>query len=139
MNAKSFLQQAHRTEQRVNSRLRRLSMLHSLATQVTSWLGGESVSGSGNPQRMEDTIAKIVDLERSINGEIDRLVDQKRAVMDTIEQVGNPDQQLILEYRYLDYKSWPEIAEELGFSPRWVQELHERALASIEKIIENQT
>ena len=139
MNAKSFLQQAYRIEQRVNSRLRRLAMLRALAMQVTAGFGREPVSGSGNSQQMEDTIAKIIDLENSINGEIDRLVDIKRRVMETIDRVENPDQQLILELRYLDFKSWTEIAEEIGFSPRWVQELHERALISIEKILENQT
>ena len=28
----------------------------------------------------------------------------------------DPDQQLILELRYLCYKSWEEIAEEIGYS-----------------------
>lgn len=84
--------------------------------------------------KLDGTIAKIVDMEREINEDIDRLVDAKREAMAVIRQVEHPDKQLVLELRYLDFKSWPSIAEEMGLSPRWVQTLHERALAAVENI-----
>ena len=134
MNAKEFFQWNYYLEQRINSRLRRLSDLRQLAGQVTSSLGREAVSGSADVHKLDGTIAKIVDMEREINEEIDRLVDAKRESMAVIRQVKHPDQQLVLELRYLDFKSWPAIAEEMGLSPRWVQTLHERALAAVENI-----
>ena len=135
MNAKEFFQRNYYLEQRVNSRLRRLSDLR----QVTSSLGREPVSGSADVHKLDGTIAKIVDMEREINEDIDRLVDAKREAMAVIRQVEHPDQQLVLELRYLDFKSWPSIAEEMGLSPRWVQTLHERALAAVENIFSQKT
>lgn len=134
MTAKEFFQRNYYLEQRVNSRLRRLSDLRQLAGRVTSSLGREPVSGSADVHKLDGTIAKIVDMECEINEEIDRLVDAKRESMAVIRQVEHPDQQLVLELRYLDFKSWPSIAEEMGLSPRWVQTLHERALAAVENI-----
>lgn len=134
MTAKEFFQRNYYLEQRVNSRLRRLSDLRQLADRVTSSLGREPVSGSADVHKLDGTIAKIVDMEREINEDIDRLVDAKREAMAVIRQVEHPDQQLVLELRYLDFKSWPSIAEEMGLSPRWVQTLHERALAAVENI-----
>ena len=134
MTAKEFFQRNYYLEQRVNSRLRRLSDLRQLAGQVTSSLGREPVRGSADVHKLDGTIAKIVDMEREINEEIDRLVDAKRETMAVIRQVEHPDQQLVLELRYFDFKSWPSIAEEMGLSPRWVQTLHERALAAVENI-----
>ena len=134
MNAKEFFQRNYYLEQRVNSRLRRLSDLRQLAGQVTSSLGREAVSGSADVHKLDGTIAKIVDMEREINEEIDRLVDAKRESMAVIRQVKHPDQQLVLELRYLDFRSWPSIAEEMRLSPRWVQTLHERALFAVENI-----
>ena len=134
MTAKEFFQRNYYLEQRVNSRLRRLSDLRQLAGQVTSSLGREPVSGSADMHKLDGTIAKIVDMEREINEDIDRLVDAKREAMAVIRQVEHPDQQLVLELRYLDFKSWPSIAEEMELSPRWVQTLHERALAAVENI-----
>lgn len=134
MNAKEFFQRNYYLEQRVNSRLRRLSDLRQLAGRVTSSLGREPVSGSADVHKLDGTIAKIVDMECEINEDIDHLVDAKRETMSVIRQVEHPDQQLVLELRYLDFKSWPSIAEEMGLSPRWVQTLHERALATVENI-----
>ena len=134
MPAKEFFQRNYYLEQRVNSRLRRLSDLRQLAGRVTSSLGREPVSGSADVHKLDGTIAKIVDMECEINEDIDHLVDAKRETMSVIRQVEHPDQQLVLELRYLDFKSWPAIAEEMGLSPRWVQTLHERALAAVENI-----
>nr|DAH84028.1 MAG TPA: Protein of unknown function (DUF1492) [Caudoviricetes sp.] len=134
MNAKEFFQRNYYLEQRVNSRLRRLSDLRQLAGRVMSSLGREPVSGSADVHKLDGTIAKIVDMECEINEDIDHLVDAKRETMSVIRQVEHPDQQLVLELRYLDFKSWPAIAEEMGLSPRWVQTLHERALAAVENI-----
>lgn len=134
MTTKEFFQRNYYLEQRVNSRLRRLSDLRQLAGRVTSSLGREPVSGSADVHKLDGTIAKIVDMEREINEDIDRLVDAKREAMAVIRQVEHPDQQLVLELRYLDFKSWPAIVEEMGLSPRWVQTLHERALAAVENI-----
>ena len=134
MTAKEFFQRTYYLEQRVNSRLRRLSDLRQLAGRVTSSLGREPVSGSADVHKLDGTIAKIVDMECEINEDIDHLVDAKRETMSVIRQVEHPDQQLVLELRYLDFKSWPSIAEEMGLSPRWVQTLHERALAAVENI-----
>lgn len=134
MTTKEFFQRNYYLEQRVNSRLRRLSDLRQLAGRVTSSLGREPVSGSADVHKLDGTIAKIVDMEREINEDIDRLVDAKRESMAIIRQVAHPDQQLVLELRYLDFKSWPSIAEEMELSPRWVQTLHERALAAVENI-----
>ena len=127
MNAKEFFQRNYYLEQRVNSRLRRLSDLRQLAGRVTSSLGREPVSGSADVHKLDGTIAKIVDMEREINGDIDRLVDAKREAMAVIRQVEHPDQQLVLELRYLDFKSWPAIAEEMGLSPRWVPAMQVRS------------
>ena len=87
----------------------------------------QSVVGD-NEQRMEETICKIVDLEREINADIDRLVDLKAEARKAINAVSDPVQQLILELRYLCYKPWLEIMEELGLSETSIYRIHGEAL-----------
>lgn len=48
-----------------------------------------------------------------------------------INAVTDPDQQLILELRYLCYKPWLEIAEAMGYSEAGVYKLHGKALRKI--------
>ena len=134
MTAKEYLSQAFHIDQRISSKLSQVMRLREAATNCTATLTDMPRPDSPSRQQMADTICKIVDLEREINEDIDRLVGAKREAMAVIRQVEHPDQQLVLELRYLDFKSWPSIAEEMGLSPRWVQTLHERALAAVENI-----
>lgn len=135
MTAKEYLSQAYRIDQRVNIKLHQVESLRDLATRATSTLGTEPVSGTRNVHRLEDTIDKIIDLENEINSDIDRLVDLKRDVMETIGEVQDPNCQMLLELRYLSFKSWDEIADEMNYTSRWVHILHSKALVSVDDIL----
>ncbi len=128
MNAKEYLSQAFHIDQRINSKLEQVMKLRETSTKATATLSDMPRSDSPNVHRLEDTICKIVDLENEINHDIDRLVDLKREARDVIGQLSDPDQQLILELRYLCYKTWEEIADELGYCPSNIYRLHGRAL-----------
>src|SRR5699024_2640651 len=120
MNAKEYLSQAMHIDQRINSKLEQVTRLRENAANCTATLSDMPRPESPNKQRMEETICKIVDLEQEINADIDRLVDLKAEARKAINAVTDPDQQLILELRYLCYKSWEEIAEEIGYSETWI-------------------
>ena len=128
MTKKEYLGQAYRIDQRINSKLEQVMKLRETSTKATATLSDMPRSDSPNVHRLEDTICKIVDLENEINHDIDRLVDLKREARDVIGQLSDPDQQLILELRYLCYKTWEEIADELGYCPSNIYRLHGRAL-----------
>ena len=52
----------------------------------------------------------MMDLEREVDEEIDRLVDLKAEIMKTIGQVPNDRERVVLELRYLAFKDWASIA-----------------------------
>lgn len=81
---------------------------------------------------------KIIDLEKEINEDIDRLVDMKAEIRDTIGQANDPVCQLLLELRYINGKAWEEIARDIGFDIRTAFRLHGKALKEIEEIIKCQ-
>ena len=113
MNAKEYLSQAFHIDQRIDSKLAQVMRLRESATKCTQTISDMPRASSPNLQTLESTICKIVDLENEINA------------------VADPDQQLILELRYLSYKNWEEIAEELGYGMTWIHKLHGRALANV--------
>lgn len=131
MNAKEYLSQAMYIDQRIDSKLEQIMKLRESATKATATLSDMPRPDSPNVQSMEETIVKIVDLEREINRDIDALVDLKAEARKVIAQLENPEQQLILEMRYLCYKSWAEIAEDLSFSESNVYKIHGEALKRI--------
>jgi len=131
MNAKEYLSQAFHIDQRIDSKLAQVMRLRESATKCTQTISDMPRASSPNLQTLESTICKIVDLENEINADIDKLVDLKAEARRVINAVADPDQQLILELRYLSYKNWEEIAEELGYGMTWIHKLHGRALANV--------
>ena len=131
MTAKEYLSQAFHIDQRISSKLSQVMRLREAATSCTATLSDMPRPDSPSRQQMADTICKIVDLEREINGDIDRLVDLKAQARRAINAVSDPDQQLILELRYLCYKPWNEIMTELGYSEPTIYRLHGEALKKI--------
>lgn len=131
MSTKDYLSQAYRIDQRINSKLAQVMSLRDLLSKATGTLSGAPKSATPNPHSMEDTIAKMVDLEIEINEDIDALVDLKAEIMRRIKRIENTEYQTILELRYLCFKRWEEIAVDMGYSLRRVYELHDCALEEI--------
>jgi len=135
MNAREYLEQAYKLDQRINSKLAQKEMLKSLATKSTAVIRMDPISSGSSDSFMEDTIIKIIDMEKEIDREIDRLVDLKREITGVIDRVDNLNLQVLLELRYLCYKRWPEIAEQMYYSESNVHKLHEKALQKVEEIL----
>ena len=131
MNAKEYLSQAYRIDQRINSKLEQVMSLRALLGKATGTLTGAPKAATPNPHSMEDTICKMVDMENEINADIDMLVDLKTEIMTCIKQVGNPEYQTLLELRYLCFKNWEDISTEMDYSLRRLYELHNLALEQI--------
>ena len=131
MSPKEYLSQAMYIDQRIDSKLQQVATLRESAAKVTATLTDMPRSASPNPQAMENTIVKIIDLENEINRDVDRLVDLKTEVKRVISRLSSPDQQLVLELRYLCFKPWSEIMETLGISETSVYRVHGEALKNI--------
>jgi len=124
---KHYLAQALQLDSRIDSKLEQVWALRALAAKTSSTMSGMP-RNAPNVQTMEAIVAKIVDLETEINRDIDTLVDLKRDIVAAIKGVRHPDQQVVLEMRYLCGLSWPQIAERTGYSVRHVHTLHGQAL-----------
>lgn len=135
MNAKEYLSQAVWLDRMIDSKLEQLEMLKSLAMKVTSSFTKEKISGGNiEKSKMESTMVKVIDLEHEINADIDRLVNLKKDIQDTINKMDDINQQLLLELRYLSGKGWDEIAASMGYDPRTVYRIHGKALKEFEKM-----
>ncbi len=131
MTAKEYLSQAYRIDQRINSKLEQIVSLRALATKATSTLSDTPPSGTRNVHSMEDIITKIVDLENEINRDIDILVDLKREFVSVIREIDNTEYQTLLELRYLCFKTWEQIAVDMGYSLQHIFRIHDKALKEI--------
>lgn len=135
LTAKEYLSRAHRIDQRINAKLEQVHSLRARATNITAVMSDMPVNHTPDAHPMESTIVRLIDLEREINSDIDCLVDLKREMYDIVRSVTNPEYQLLLELRYLLFKTWPEIAASLNTEERTVFNIHGRALEEVGKIL----
>jgi len=136
MTAKEYLGQAYRLDQRINSKIEQIASLNELATRCTYTLTGMPRNPSPSVSPMADAICKIIDLEAEINRDIEKLVDLKRDIVRIIKAVDNAEYQTLLELRYLCFKTWEQIAVDMGYNVRHVYRIHDEA---VEKIVIPQT
>lgn len=131
-NAKEYLSQAYRIDQRINSKIEQVSALNNMAMKATSTISDMPGRATRNIHQMEDVVAKIIDLQNEINAEIDELVDLKAEIMGVIKGLDNLEYQTLLELRYLCFKPWEQIAIDLGYSINNVFKMHRKALEVLE-------
>lgn len=137
MNAKQYLRQVRRLDNIVNAKLQQVEMLRAMTTRMTANLTTDKVQESNIPDKISTLICKIVDLEKEIINDVDKLIDLKAEIMRKIDSIQNDNYRLLLTLRYLNFKSWEQIAVEMGFTFQWVHELHKRALIEFEKVQNN--
>lgn len=131
MTAKEYLGQAYRLDQRINSKLEQVASLNDLATKCTWALTGMPRNPNRRISTMAEAVAKIIDLQTEINYDIDRLIDLKREMVMLIKSVDNTECQTLLELRYLCFKTWEQIAVDMGYTIDNVYRIHRKALSVV--------
>lgn len=131
MTAKEYLGQAYRIDQRINSKIEQIASLNLLACKATTVFSDMPGNTTRNIHRMEDVIIKIVDMESDLNKDIDRLVDLKKEIAYVIHGIANLEYQTLLELRYLCFKTWEQIAVQMGYGIDNIYKLHRSALKEV--------
>lgn len=132
---KDYLLQIRLLDAQIDCMLSNVDSLKESLLRITPVLKQDVVTGGSSHDRMSSTIAKIVDLEKEITEKIDTLVDRKAQVISQLEKVRNPDYLKVLQLRYIEYKTFDDIAMEMHYSHCWICRLHGRALQTFAKIM----
>ena len=133
MDTKTFLSQAMWLDRLIQSKVEQHGRLKELALKVTTTY--QDIHVQGGPQensRMEASLTDMMALGEEINADIDRLIEVKQEIRKAMKAVDNLSYQLVLEMRYLDGRSWDEVAEVMSYDIRTVYRLHGRAIRQLE-------
>jgi hypothetical protein len=136
MSIKEYLSQAYHVDQRINSKIEQITSLRALATKANSTITDMPKNATRNFHKMEENVAKMIDLEFEMNEDITNLLDLKQDIFGIIKKLSNPEHKTILELRYLGFKQWEQIAETLGYNLRYLYKLHNDALRACIPILE---
>ena len=134
--AKDYLGQVELIDSIIRNKLIEQRQWREVALGITANMGGERVQSTGRPSKMADAVDKIVDMERDIDRYVDMLIDAKKEVIQTLEQLDNPTYYNLLHLRYIQFKDLAEIAEQYNKEYGWATTTHGRALAAVQEILD---
>lgn len=130
MTTKEYLSRYRWQNDSINAKLEQVAELRRKAQTVCSGIS-DGTHSSTPYDRIGEITARIVDLEREINEDIDRSIDVQREIRAAIATV--PDERLrhLLELRYINCLTLEEIARRMDYSYKQICRLHGKALLQI--------
>ena len=134
MTAKEFLNELINIDKMVDCKLGQIMKLRGRLTSIGCATDSERVQTSLKGDKITDTIAKIVELERLVNDDIDKLTEYKLKAREMIEEMENTIEKIVLYKRYFQCESFEQIAIECNYSWRQVHRIHGNALINFEKV-----
>ena len=139
MAVKEFLERALHLDGEIDAKVAELAHLRELSMKIgTSNLEERVTHSAPKEAPFAKWVERIVDKEKEINTEIDKLVDVKLEISDFIDGIDNPQWQSLLRHRYVLCKSWPDVAVEMDKGLSTVFRIHKTILENLEKIFQNE-
>lgn len=138
MNAKEYLGRIKEFDLAINRKLDRATALKALALKVTPTLKDTGAMSGGNGDKISSAMDKYIDLSNEINRDIDKLVEMQKEAYSLLGHIRNQKYYKVLELHYLKYQTFEQIGVAMGYSKRWAEKLHGRALEVFDRVLKAQ-
>ncbi len=135
--AQIFLERVEIIDTTLENKLIEQRQWRELAENITANMDGERVQTSKTTtSTMANAVLNCVAMEDEIAEIVDKLIEEKKKVTQTIEKLYSPTEYRILHMRYIQYISLADIADRLNREYTWVTTTHGRALKHLQNILE---
>lgn len=129
MDAREYFSRAYRLDESITLLTEQARRAELMATS----LGSPDFEEHYNPNRAQEApfvrlLEKVDDYERQTIEALEKLVSLKKEYRDVIAKVENPNERLVLGFRYLNGYTWERISQEMNADSRTVRRWHENAL-----------
>ena len=135
--AQIFLERVEIIDTTLENKLIEQRQWRELAENITANMDGERVQTSKTTtSTMANAVLNCVAMEDEIAEAVDKLIEEKKKVTQTIEKLYSPTEYRILHMRYIQYISLTDIADKLNRDYTWVTTTHGRALKHLQNILD---
>lgn len=131
MTAKQFLNKARAIDLQIDSLEETKHELRDQLLNTTQNYDSDSIQGQKDPHKFD----ALVIVEDQINELINQLLIAKKEALGVIFQLQDWRLREVLKRRYVDMKSFEQIAASLNYSWRNIMKLHKRGLMEVDKVI----
>lgn len=132
MTIKEFLRDIKRKNSSIKVIEAQISSLRDIAeykTPVPDPIGGGH--GTPDPHSRESLVAKLVDMTIDLDRMKMEYLDDIDKATKMILSLSDDKTILVFHKRYLQFRTWEYIAEDMDISTMWVHKLHKRGLIEL--------
>ena len=137
-DAKAYLKRIKLYDTHINNKTEEVERLEAMATKITQTLRDDAGGGSRSQDKIGDAAARIIDLKRELNRDIDCFVDMKREIKVIVDKVDDANQLSVIYKRYFLYETFEQIACEMNMTFRNVCYIHGKALEAVEILLKKE-
>lgn len=133
--AQLYLESVERLDVRIRNKLKEQQQWKDIALGITANMDGERVQSSGGKDKMASAVERCVDMEAEIDNLIDELINAKKDVIQTIEELYSPTEYDVLHKRYIQYMTLQEIADHYNRNYEWAKTTCKRGCQHVQVIL----
>lgn len=111
-----------------------LEELKELTQTIKSPTYGNIKAVGVNSDAICNSIINVDVLETEYKEVLNQYVSLKKSILGAIKDIKNTKQMLLLQYRYVEYRSWADISFKLNLEYNYTFKLHKEALRNINLI-----
>lgn len=124
---KQELQEYYWIRRNINRLENKLLELETEATRQTTSLKHDPRGGGYSKDKLASIVAKITEVQDEINRQLEKSYELLVKIEKAIEKLPEREKYLV-RARYLDLKTWEQIAVDMKYSWKQVHRIHSKAL-----------
>ncbi len=98
---------------------------------VTQNYDSDGAQSTKNPHKYD----RLVELESLVDAKIDEQISLKAEILNTIMQLEDRRQRLVLMEYYVEMKTWEQVAVDMNYSYMHITRIHGYALKAIQEVL----
>mgnify|MGYP001860809231 CR=1 FL=1 len=135
MTTKQYLGQIERLDRMISNKTIEIQQVENQLYNIKSIMNDCKVQTSGSKDRLGDSVSKLVDLQNELSNLIDSYVAKRQEIIKIIEKVRETNRYDLLFKKYVEQKSFEQIACEMNYSLVHIKRIHKLALDEVNCII----
>ena len=134
MTTREYLNQIHKINLMIEAKLDEINRLRDMVCRISVPMNGEKVKSSSDPDKLTNTVAKIIKLEKEIDKNVEQLVSLRKKIISQIDAISDPLYYSFLTYRYVQQLSTKEIFSKMNIGKTAMFKIQKNALLEFDKI-----
>ena len=131
--AKQYLIRVRSVDKEITALLRLVQKTRESLESITQNYNSDGAQTTANPHRFD----RLIELESLVDSKVDEQIALKTEILETITNLKDRRQRLVLMEYYVEMKTWEQVAVDLNYSYMHITRIHGYALKEVQRFLES--